>query len=369
MGKKRLFFINYLIWSPGSPNFKFKYELFSRWYSGRMMHLAAKTSEQPAGEFLFTSYKYHPNIVRRQLGYAWHCLKTAWKSKPLDYIIAYDPAICGLIGLVARAIGGGKLVIEVNTDHLFKQDGGKAGLGRRIAEVVKMTLMRFTLPRADGIKFINLPIARNYRETFGLNGRGPKQATFYSYISTQAFTRTGRCDPYILLVGHPFNIKGVDVLIKAFQRISPAFPELKLKIVGHCHDIRWYQELAEGNPNIVFHEGMPYEKVVSEFENCLFYVCASRTEGIPRVIIEAMACGKAVIGARAGGIPEVIDEGVTGLFFESENDEDLADKMLTLLNDQELRRKFGEAGAVRAATFFSPENYVDIYRKFLDSLG
>lgn len=371
MDKKKLFFINYLIWSPESANFSHKYELFSRWYSGHMMHLGARTEEKRAGDFVFSAHKYHPNVVRRQLGYMLHCLKTAWKSRRLDYIVAYDPGICGLIGLMVRTLAGGKLVIEVNTDHLFRQDGRNGGRPtpvKRFAEAVKMALMRFTLPRADGIKFINTPITRNYRETFGLNGGGPKQVTFYSYISTQAFTRADRHDPYILLVGHPYDIKGVDVLIKAFQRISPAYPELRLRIIGHCQDKRPYQELVAGNPCIEFHDGMTYEKVVAQFENCLFYVCASRTESMGRVIIEAMACGKAVIGTRAGGIPEVIEEGVTGLLFESGNDADLADKMLMLLKDPDMRAKMGGAGADRAAACFSPENYVNIYRTFLDSL-
>jgi len=369
MDKKKLFFINYLVWTPGTPSYRYKYELFSRWCNGTMMHLASRIAEVQAGDFRFFSYKYHSNIVRRQLGYVLHCLKEAWKVKPLDYIIAYDPGICGLIGLLVRAVAGGKLVIEVNTDHLFKRKEVRQGLSTRIAEAVKIALMRFTLPKADGIKFINQPITKSYREKFGLTGNVPKQITFYSYIATQMLTRTDRHDPYILLVGHPFDIKGVDVLIKAFQRISPRYPDITVKIIGHCPDIQPYKDLAAGNPNIVFHEGMPHVQVVSEFANCLFYVCASRTEGIPRVIVEAMTCAKAVIGTRAGGIPEVIEEGVTGLLFEPENDADLADKMLTLLNDPDARTKMGEAGAARAASCFSPENYVNIYRKFLDSLG
>jgi len=256
----------------------------------------------------------------------------------------------------------------VNTDLLFKREDVKRSLATCVVEAVKMALMRFTLPRADGIKFINKPITNSYREVFGLVHGGPKQITFYDYIPTQTLTQTDHDSPYILLVGHPFDVKGVDILIKAFQRVSTLYPELKLKVIGHCPDIQPYEILAAGNLNIIFLAGMPHTQIVSEFQNCLFYVSASRTEGIPRVIIEAMSCGKAVIGTRAGGIPEVIEEGVTGLLFEPENDADLADKMLTLLNDPDTRVKMGKAGAARAAACFSPDNYVNIYRKFLESL-
>ncbi|WP_243361538.1 glycosyltransferase family 4 protein [Fundidesulfovibrio terrae] len=368
MSAKKVMFINYLIWSPESPNFKFKYELFSRWYTGRMLHLSSSTGEQKAGNFLFTSYRYRANILARQAGYLLYCLKTAWKMRPLDYIVAYDPGICGFIGLLARLIAGGKLVVEVNTDHLYTPKDATVGLFRHVAEKIKLALMRLSLPRADAIKFINQPIAQNYRKVFGLNGGGPKQATFFSYIATQAFRESRSDGGYILLVGHPFDIKGVDVMLKAFRRISPDYPDLKLKIIGHCPDLGPYQELAQGNPNVIFNKGMVYKDIIAEFEGCRFYVSASRTEGIPRVVIEAMSCGKAVIGSRAGGIPEVIEDGTTGLLFESENDADLAAKMRILLDDPERCGQMGEAGLTRAQAHFSPDNYANTYHQFLKSL-
>jgi glycosyltransferase involved in cell wall biosynthesis len=368
---KKVMFVNYLIWTPGSPNFKYKYELFSRRYSGRMMHLSAETGEERAGDFLFTSYRYRPNVFLRQAGYLLYCLKTAWKMRPLDYIIAYDPSICGLIGLLARLVAGGKLVVEVNTDHLYEPGAQARAPLRRLAAGAKHALMRAVLRRADGIKFINSLFARTYAKTFGLsgNGDGPRQATFFSYISTHVFNPVNREGDFILLVGHPFDIKGVDVMLKAFQRISPDYPDVTLKVIGHCPDMNPYLELANANPNIVFRKGVPYEELIPEFENCLMCVSASRTESMSRVLIEAMACGKAVIGSRVGGIPEVIDEGVTGLLFESENDADLAARMRELLDDPQRRRAMGAAGLARARERFTPERYTDTYHRFLESLG
>src|SRR5687767_5597104 len=75
---------------------------------------------------------------------------------------------------------------------------------------------------------------------------------------------------------------------------------------------------------------------------CRYFVLASRAEGMPLVVLEAMGVGKAVIATDVGGIPEIIFNGDTGLLVPSENAEALADAMITLEQDENLRSELGD---------------------------
>jgi glycosyltransferase involved in cell wall biosynthesis len=86
------------------------------------------------------------------------------------------------------------------------------------------------------------------------------------------------------------------------------------------------------------------------------------------VLLEAMACGKPVVASNVGGIPFVVEEGKTGLLFESGNVEDLADKIMTILENEELGEKMGEAGRERAKEFTwdkIAERTVEVYKEIL----
>ncbi|SDB58126.1 Glycosyltransferase involved in cell wall bisynthesis [Desulfonatronum thiosulfatophilum] len=366
--KKRILFLNYLIWKPVDPGFKDKFDVLSKYYSGIILHLGTGATVD-AEDFQFVSTRWKKNILLRQIGYVVFCLRKAKQKGPFDAIVSYDPLICGLTGVVIKLFTRAKLVVEVNTDHFWKDEGRGAGIKRRIINWIKMSCMRLTFRFADGVKCINRPLTSKYAHTFDFYERNLPVETFFSFIATDAFHTTGYTpNGPILCVGHPYHIKGVDVLLKAFNLISSDYPDVTLKIIGHCEDRERYEHLAAGNDKISFHDGMFFEKIVSEFENCRFLVLPSRTESMGRVLIEAMACGKPVIGSRVGGIPEVVAENETGLLFESDNASDLARKMRVLLDDPSLATRMGEAGQRRAKTFFSPAHYGRLYKAFLEQI-
>ena len=367
--KKKLLFLNYLIWKPEDPGFSQKFEQLSKYFSGCIFHLSGGEREVAVENFRFCSTRYRPNVVLRQLGFLCHCLRKAHANNPFDVIISYDPLICGLAGVLVKLLTGAKLVLEVNTDHFWTVDDGGRSAKKRIIGVIKTLCMRLSFYFADGVKFINTPLTEKYTKKFKLTERQLPFVIFFSFIATQSFRKTGpTLDGPILCVGHPYKVKGVDVLIKAFNQISPDYPDVKLKVIGHCDDRRPYEQLACANGNISFHKGMFFKDIVTEFENCRFLVLPSRTESMGRVLIEAMACGKPVIGSRVGGIPEVIEENVTGLLFENENAQELAGKMRLLLNEPSLAQQLGDAGYKRAKKEFAPGKYARSYYSFLESL-
>lgn len=79
-------------------------------------------------------------------------------------------------------------------------------------------------------------------------------------------------------------------------------------------------------------------------------------EGFPNVIVQAMACGCPVVGARIGAMTDIIDHGETGLLFEPGDPEDLARILEFLYGDQELCRTLGRAGEEKVSTQYSRES-------------
>jgi len=101
------------------------------------------------------------------------------------------------------------------------------------------------------------------------------------------------------------------------------------------------------------------------------FALSSLWEGLPRVLPQAMATGLPIVTTRADGSAEVVADGQNGFLVERGRPEALAEKVLALLADGELRERMGEDGRSRAHIFSSRKMAADIdqlYQKLLDRL-
>lgn len=175
-------------------------------------------------------------------------------------------------------------------------------------------------------------------------------------------------EKYILFLGWPWYLKGVDLLIKAFVPLSAMFPDVRLKIVGFCPDKSPFLEITEGCDRIDFLDPVHRNEAMKLMKNCLFFVLPSRTEAMGRVMLEAWACGKAVIGANVDGIPFYLRDGKTGLLFEREDIEGLRSRLLLLLTHPELAQELGENGRRVALEQYSESAFWDHYSSMIRDL-
>jgi glycosyltransferase involved in cell wall biosynthesis len=88
------------------------------------------------------------------------------------------------------------------------------------------------------------------------------------------------------------------------------------------------------------------------------FVMSSVTEGLGTSLLDAMAAAKPIVATAAGGIPEVVVDGETGFLVAPRDHEAMARALVTLLKDEALRRRMGEAGRARARELFSAERMV-----------
>jgi glycosyltransferase involved in cell wall biosynthesis len=94
-------------------------------------------------------------------------------------------------------------------------------------------------------------------------------------------------------------------------------------------------------------------------------VLPSFSEGLGRVVLEAMACGRPVIGTRVGGIPEMIEDEITGLLVSPGDPNGLAESLLRLLEDPKLAEAMGRRGRAKVESLFTEEKY---FRGFTELL-
>ncbi len=99
------------------------------------------------------------------------------------------------------------------------------------------------------------------------------------------------------------------------------------------------------------------------------FAMSSITEGLGSAVLEAMACGRAVVATRAGGLPEVVVDNETGLLVPPHDDPALASAIARLLRDDARRQALGQAGRARVEQEFSAERMVaktvEVYATFL----
>ena len=150
----------------------------------------------------------------------------------------------------------------------------------------------------------------------------------------------------ILFVGYLDVFKGIFELIAAFSEIKKDNKKIKLMIVGTGpkeNEIRTkIVGLNLGKSVILTGEISPSE-IHKYYQSADIFVLPSYTDagGPPLVVIEAMACGLPVIGTNVGGIPEGIEDGINGFIIHPKNVDELSEKLEILVNNKELRQKFG----------------------------
>lgn len=288
-----------------------------------------------------------------------------------DGIVVFNPLAMGLAGLLISRLTGAKLICEVNGNYeaAFKFGATpniKPSHLQRFKAYWATISIRFMLSRAGALRLLY----PTQLASMGIVGMRENVFTCHEFVPVQRFIEATKADgKYVLLVGFPFYLKGVDTLILAFNTVSKNFPEYSLKIVGWCPEGKEYFEaLAAGNAKIEICNPVPYDQIVDLMAKCSFLVLPSRTEAMGRVLVEAMACGKPVIGSNVEGIPYVIQHGLNGLLTPPEDVHELAEKMRILITDSSTYQRLAAGALDTARTKFSEAKYGQIYGDMLANL-
>ena len=148
----------------------------------------------------------------------------------------------------------------------------------------------------------------------------------------------------VVTIGRYAYQKGYDLLLQAWAEVEKQYPDWTLDIYGQG-DQTIYRELM-GDLGIDAnrcHLNGPVEDVVKTYQDSAIFVLSSRFEGFGLVLVEAMACGLPVVSFDCpAGPDEIITDGVDGLLVPSGDVQALAEKLMALIADEDLRQRLGK---------------------------
>ncbi len=212
------------------------------------------------------------------------------------------------------------------------------------------------------------------------NGVGKKLHCIYHGLDIDQYQppeqRRAFKPPLLLAVGQLKEKKGFAHLLRACRLLKDQGYDFQCRIVGEGPDrqalTRQIQQLGLGE-TVELCGALPHQDVINKYKEADIFVLPCVTgqdgdrDGIPNVILEAMAMELPVVSTRHSGIPEVVADGVNGLLVPPADDTALAQALAKLLEDGNGRRQLGQRGRQTVIESFSVEKNVErLLTQFMD---
>ncbi len=181
-----------------------------------------------------------------------------------------------------------------------------------------------------------------------------------SAVDTKTFHPGNSTPPEnkILYVGDLERWKGIDYLIKAWKQIYKRYPSSKFIVVGDGSEKTKIIQQRSKLP-IEYLGQKKHEEIAKIMRYSTILVLPSLMEGLPNVLLEALASGIPVIATNVGGIPEIIQNEKTGLLIRPKNVQDLISSLSYLIEEENLRNTLSKNGLQFIKQNFSWDSLVN----------
>jgi len=199
---------------------------------------------------------------------------------------------------------------------------------------------------------------------------------FPAWTDIETFLQSGQRPksrgPGILYAGVLTPLKGIHHLVNAFAAVAEEFPSAQLSIIGKDENKRYAADLSEQVNKLGLKDRVRFMGAMSQSElavwmaNSSVLVLPSTSEGLGRVIIEAMAAGTPVIGSRVGGIPELVEDGARGFLVPPGDENALAERLRWILSNPDKAGEMGKSGRAFVEVFFSTESYLKGFKQIFE---
>ncbi len=296
----------------------------------------------------------YPTNCRSPYLFPWRAFRVAaqiHRAHPADVLTAQDPFTTGWVGLLLK--WRFKLPLNVQSHSTFFTNPhwiaehpvrnrvlrlvGKwvvkhADTCRVLTEYEKQVYVELGIP-ADRISVVSVPVRLD-------RFASPVPADQLAVLREQLHLEPDA--PVALWVGLPVAFKHVDLLLDAFALVHDRLPAARLLLVG---DFTHYpQYVRRADPAYVRFPGrVPHDNLPPYYALASLYAHSSYYEGVPRVLMEALAAGKPVVSTRNVGSSAVVCDGETGLLCDH-TPEALAAAMIDLLSDPARAQTMGARG-------------------------
>lgn len=265
-----------------------------------------------------------------------------------------DPDVCLFMTQVPAAIGGRRarrrpyVIMADDTPILFDAMAHHYDIEvgePRLLSALKRRINTAALRSAHRVLPMSEWARRSVIDDYGVD---PDRARVVpTGIDLEAWRRTR--EPHdgpvrVLFVGGDFARKGGDLLLAAYERLPAGMAELHVVTrspVAPTEALHVYPSMQANSPELI-----------ALFNSCDVFVLPSRGEAFPNVVVEACASGLPCIVTDVGGMAEMVTDGETGFVVEPDDPSGLADRLVQLCSDPELRARMGTAARRRAEADF-----------------
>ncbi|MEO8606883.1 MAG: glycosyltransferase family 4 protein [Chloroflexota bacterium] len=232
---------------------------------------------------------------------------------------------------------------------------------------------RYSLRHADALR----AVSGSSRQQLEQWMPGTPVIQFMTWIDFEAFGTVNREQPLsqswdLVCAAVLVPRKGQHILIEAFAQVADEFPAAKVWLLGKAENLEYATQLKAqverlGLANrVIFVGAVAQAELAGYMGRARALVLDSTSEGLPRVVMEAMNGGLVPVASAVSGTPEVIEDGVTGYLISPEDVPALVKALQTMYRDPDIDAMGARAQAF-ARQFFSQAAYVDGYRRLLET--
>lgn len=252
-----------------------------------------------------------------------------------------------------------KIILEIHFSKNFRLQLDRKGI-RRIIDVART--------------FNDQRIAKKYDDFIVLTNEDKKRwkCDNINVIHNASFFKPERQssnDNRIVLCVARFTYqKGLDILLNCWSHVVKKHKDWKLCIIGDGEE---KQNLITLINTLQINDSVeikpPTQNIELEYINSSIYIMTSRYEGMPMVLIEAMACGLPVVSfACQSGPSDIISNGIDGYLVENRNEEQLIQKLEELITNNHLRKEMGK-NAIKKSMNFNQRYIMEKWIKLINT--
>ena len=246
--------------------------------------------------------------------------------------------------LIARRLAGTrtKVILDVQGDwHEATRLYGSPL--RRLLNPLNDALAPVAVRRADAVRTVSTQTTGLVR-ALGIE----PGAVFPSYVDAEAFLERPPAPlpqaPRAVFVGVLERYKAFDTLVDAWRSAAPQVPTATLHVVGDgTMRERARRLVAELPAQVEWSPRLTAEEVAAAMDASWLVCLPSRSEGLPRVALEAACRGRAIVGGDRAGIPDVVHDGENGLLVDPDDAGALAAALVRILADRAEAERLGAA--------------------------
>ena len=197
-------------------------------------------------------------------------------------------------------------------------------------------------------------------------------SVFPSYVDAEAFLERAPAPlperPRAVFVGVLERYKAFDTLVEAWLLAAPRVPDATLHLVGDGSLRDRAERLVDELPQQTeWTPRLSAEEVAAAMDAAWLVALPSRSEGLPRVALEAACRGRAIVGGDRAGIPDVVRNGQNGLLVNPDDAVQLADALVRILSDRAYAEQLGAAARRTGEAWgITPAEYAAKVRALVD---